>query len=86
MEHWYCLQPTSRDIEPGEPVAAEIEDEELYSTPKCSYKLLPDALPSDKFTLILGNSRVSELSLSNGPVFKMCQRPETLSQTNDTLQ
>lgn len=34
----------------------------------------------------LENSRISETSLSDGPIFKMLQKPETLNQTNDSLQ
>lgn len=45
-----------------------------------------DSLTSPNITLTLGNSRISEMSLSNGPVFMVLQKPETLYQSNDSLQ
>lgn len=34
----------------------------------------------------LGKSRISERTLSEGPVLIVCQKPETLNKTNDSLQ
>ena len=49
--------------------------------------ILPwDALQSCKISLTLGNNRISEMSLSNGPVSMMLQKPETSNQTNDSLE
>lgn len=38
------------------------------------------------FGLPLGNSRISNMSLRNGPVLMMLQKPQTLNQTNYSLQ
>jgi hypothetical protein len=36
--------------------------------------------------LTLGDSRIYKRSLIDGPVFMVLQKPEILSQTNDSLQ
>lgn len=36
-------------------------------------------------TMTLGKSRISERALSEGPVLIVCQKPETLNKTNDSL-
>lgn len=45
-----------------------------------------DTLPRHKITVTLGNSRISKRSLCDGPVFIVCQKSETLNQTNSLLQ
>lgn len=54
----------------------------------CSSQEHKQNLPQDSsnITLSLGNSRRSETSLGDGPVFTVLQMPETLSQTNNSLQ
>jgi hypothetical protein len=44
------------------------------------------ALPSYNITLTLGNWRMFAVILSNGSVFMMLPKPETLTQTSDLLQ
>jgi hypothetical protein len=36
--------------------------------------------------MTLDNSRIFERSLQDGPVLMVCQKPETLNQTNNLLQ
>lgn len=62
----------------GKSGAADIEGREV-----CSGQEL---LVVHKIALTLGSSRTSETNLSNGPVFIVLQKPETLSQPNDSLQ
>lgn len=45
-----------------------------------------DTLHSQKINPILGNNRISEMSLSYGPIFIVLRKPETLNQTNGLLQ
>jgi hypothetical protein len=40
-------------------------------------------MPYLAISLTLGNSRISEMSFSNGSGFVVLQKPETLNQTND---
>lgn len=42
-------------------------------------------LTSCKITLTLGNTKISERSLSYGPVFMVLQKIEILNQTSDSL-
>lgn len=61
--------------------AADIEGREACGTQE---NLSWDILPSHNITLTMGNSRISETSLSNGPVFTELQKPETLNQINNS--
>lgn len=53
---------------------------------KSSHRTCPFALPSPNIPLPLGTNKLSETSVSDGPVFTVCQTPETLYQTNDSWQ
>lgn len=80
-----CLrqQAANEKLEPlGEPWAADIEGWEVCGSQELPQNLSPDALPSDNIPLTLGNSEISETSLSDGPVFVVLQNPETLNQTD----
>ena len=41
---------------------------------------------SHRISMTQGNSQVSKRSLGEGPVLMVYQKPETLNQTNDSLQ
>lgn len=66
--------------------AADFEGMEVCSSQQLVWNSPPDTLPNHKITLTMGNSRISEMSLGNGPVFMVLQKPEILNQTNDSLQ
>lgn len=51
-----------------------------------SQNLLQNALPIGSTTLILGKSRMFEMSLNNDPVFMVLLEPDTLNRTNNLLQ
>jgi hypothetical protein len=51
-----------------------------------TWLLPPDALLISKITLTLGNNRISRTSLRDSPEFMVLQKPETLNQTNESLQ
>lgn len=65
-----CLQAQRLSLESLR--AADTEGIELYSNLELSQNLSPDVLPSYKITLILGNTRIAEMSLSDDPVFMVC--------------
>lgn len=48
--------------------------------------LPPDVLPSRKSTLTVGNNRIFKMSLGDGPVSMVLQKPDTLDLANDSLQ
>lgn len=48
---------------------ADIKSIEVYSSQELTQNLSPDTLPNHNVTLTLGNSRLSETNLSDGPVF-----------------
>lgn len=48
--------------------------------------LPPDVLSSRKSTLTVGNNRISKMSLGDGPVSMVLQKPDTLDLANDSLQ
>lgn len=56
---------------------AYIEDREVRGSQELAQNLPLDALPNCNITLTLGNSRTSEMSLRNGPVFIQCFRNQT---------
>ena len=41
---------------------------------------------SHRISMILGNNKISERNLSHGLVLMVWQKPEALSQTNNSLQ
>lgn len=43
-------------------------------------------LPSRKSTLTVGNNRIFKMSLGDGPVSMVLQKPDTLDLANDSLQ
>jgi hypothetical protein len=53
---------------------------------KIKQKVSLNTLARHKITTILDNRKISVTSLSDGPVFMVGQKPETLHQTNDWLQ
>lgn len=61
--------------------------QELYNSQDLTLILPSPYAPSSlNITRNLGNSNISETSVNNGPVFMVFQRPETLYQTNSSLQ
>lgn len=64
---------------------SNVESGEKRSSLKLSQNLPLEGLPSCKITLVLGSSRISKMSLSNGPTLIGCQKPKTKNQTNDSL-
>lgn len=58
----------------------DIEGREVCGSQELAQKLpAPDVLSNCNITLILDNSKISEMSLSNGPVFMMLQKSEALN-------
>lgn len=57
-----------------------MEDGEVSSYLEFSWILPPDSLPSCMITLTMGNSRISETTLDDHPVFTVLQTPEMLNK------
>lgn len=71
----------------GEVAGWPLSRAERYPSDLEHLRMLPlDALPSQKISLTLGNNRISERNPIDSPVFMVHQKPETLNQTNDSLQ
>lgn len=70
-------QDTSMKVEPGEP---HLRAGKCAGT-RCSHRSHPpEVLPRCDITLTVGNRRISEMSLSRGPVFTVFQKPKTLTR------
>jgi hypothetical protein len=68
-------------------LVAQIGVEEEFDSEELPQNMLLDALPSaSNITLVPGNNRVSQTRLDDGYIFMALQKPETLSQTNHSLQ
>ena len=67
-------------------MAANTKGREVCSSQELAQNVPQDTLPSFTITLTLDNSRISKMSLSNGPVFMVLQKLESLNQTNNSLQ
>ena len=80
------LQAASTKVTPGESPCSLHQELEVEGSLGLMEILPQDSLPSSKITLTLGNSRMFAVSLSNGSVFMMLPKPETLTQTNELLQ
>lgn len=65
---------------------ADIKGREVCRSHELSLNLPLDVLTSHSITLTLGNSGISLMSLSSGPVFMVLQTPKTLNHTKDPLQ
>lgn len=69
---------------PCEPAVSQNKGREVSGNLVFIRTLSHDALLSCK--IILNLDRIAELSISDGPVFVVLQKPETLKQTNNPLQ
>lgn len=66
--------------------AADIKGKEVCGSLVLAQNLPPVAPLTCKITLILSNSKISKTRLSDGTVFMVYQKPETLNQTKNSLQ
>jgi hypothetical protein len=66
---WCCQQATSTKVEPMELQTADIEGKVVCGSMVLAQNLPPVALLGCKIALTLGNSKISKIRLSNGPVF-----------------
>lgn len=66
--------------------AVDINGRGICDSRQFTQNLLQDALHASNIILTLSNSRISEMSLSNDPVFMVLPKLETLNQTNNLSQ
>lgn len=78
------LQTTNTKVQPGEAQGSSHQGREVCDRQELAQNLTLDAILGRNITLTLGNSRISEMNLSNGSVFMVLQKPEALNQKDSS--